>query len=91
MEFDPGNLVPLDSSGTVYPHIRVVDDWGVLEVTSRGALLKADFSEVALSQPNDITLPALAGDGWKLKLKPGWSIVPGARKGDLQLRPPLQR
>ncbi|MBA3544811.1 MAG: hypothetical protein H0T83_10295 [Chthoniobacterales bacterium] len=55
MQFDPGNLVPLDSLGTVYPNIRIVDDWGVLTVSDGDALLKADFSEITL--PND-------GEGW---------------------------
>lgn len=78
MEFDPGNLVPLDSLGTVYPHIRIVDDWGILEVKNEGALLSGDFKRA--------TVP-LAGMGWALELKPGWSRVPGARSGDSEIRP----
>jgi hypothetical protein len=27
----------------------------------------------------------MAGDGWLLKLKPGWSVVPGDRPGDLKV------
>ena len=53
MQFDPGNLVPMDSLGTVYPNIRIVDDWGILTVSSGGALLSADFSQIALSQPKN--------------------------------------
>ncbi len=34
MQFDSGNLVPLDSLGTVYPNIRIVDAWGILTVAS---------------------------------------------------------
>ncbi len=94
MQFDPGNLVPLESLGTVYPNIRVVDDWGILAVSSGGALLRADFSQITLSQPKNITPPAIAGDGWTLELKPGWSIAPGQRKGDFTLQsstaPPRQ-
>ncbi len=86
MQFDPGNLVPLESLGTVYPNIRVVDDWGILTVTSGGALLQADFSQITLSQPKNITPPAIAGEGWTLDLKPGWSIAPGKRKGDFNLQ-----
>jgi hypothetical protein len=26
---------------------------------------------------------ARSGDGWKLELKPGWRLSPGARPGDL--------
>ncbi|MEO7165731.1 MAG: hypothetical protein ABI787_06420 [Spartobacteria bacterium] len=86
MEFDPGNLVPLDSLGAVYPQIRIVDDWGVLTVSSQGALLSAGFSEATVAQPTETKAPALTGDGWTLELKPGWSVAPGSRKGDSQLR-----
>ncbi|MEO5717199.1 MAG: hypothetical protein ABIR29_01350, partial [Chthoniobacterales bacterium] len=94
MQFNPGNLVPLDSLGTVYPNIRIVDTWGVLTVSSGGALLSSDFAQITLSRPKDITPPEIRGDGWTLELKPGWSIGPGARKGDLVLQslpaPPSQ-
>ncbi len=86
MEFDPGSPLPLDSLGTVYPHIRIVDDWGVLDVTSQGALLGADFARAAVPRPTRINAESVAGAGWTLKLKPGWSVVPGARKGDSQLQ-----
>ncbi|MEO8440268.1 MAG: hypothetical protein ABI540_08615 [Spartobacteria bacterium] len=86
IEFDPGNLVPLESLGTVYPHLRVVDDWGVLSVTEHGALISADFTQVALPGPATVASESITGEGWKLELKPGWSADPGPRKGDLQLR-----
>ena len=38
MAFDPNRLVPLGDAGTVYPTLRLVDDWGVLEV-SKAALV----------------------------------------------------
>ncbi len=94
MQFDPGNLVPMDSLGTVYPNIRIVDEWGILTVSSGGALLSADFSQITLSQPKNLTPPAVEGEGWTLELKPGWSIAPGKRKGDFTLQsstpPPRQ-
>jgi hypothetical protein len=31
---------------------------------------------------------ALKGDGWRLTLKPGWTLRPGARTGDLTLEGP---
>ncbi|MBS0335106.1 MAG: hypothetical protein JSS35_20250, partial [Proteobacteria bacterium] len=37
--FDPRTLQPLDELGTVYPAIRLTDDWGVLEVETGGALM----------------------------------------------------
>jgi hypothetical protein len=87
MEFDPGNLVPLDSLGTVYPNIRIVDDWGILTVSKGGALLSADFSRITVSAPNSTEGKPIEGDGWKLELKSGWTILPADRRGDFKVRP----
>ena len=86
MQFDPGNLVPIDSLGTVYPNLRVVDDWGVLTVTKGGALMSGDFSRVIVPAPKKIAQPVIDGDGWELRLNPGWSLNPGERKGDFAVR-----
>jgi len=37
ISFDPRNLVPLDDVGTVYPNLRITDNWQILSVDS-GAL-----------------------------------------------------
>ncbi len=87
MAFDPGNLLPMDSLGTVYPHLRIVDDWGILTVEKRGALLTADFSTASVARPSKFKNLWAAGEGWTLQLKPGWKLVPGPRPGDYQLRP----
>ena len=48
-----------------------------------GALLAKDFSEVTVSLAGaDPT--ALKGDGWTLKLNPGWTLKPGNRTGDME-------
>ena len=86
MQFDPGNLVPINSLGTVYPNIRIVDDWGVLTVTKGGALMSGDFSRVIVPAPKKIAQPVIDGDGWELRLNPGWSLTPGERKGDFAVR-----
>jgi hypothetical protein len=86
MEFDPGNLVPLDSLGTVYPSIRVVDNWGILTVSKNGALLSADFSRVTVPVPVKASQPVMKGDGWTLQLNDGWSVRPAERNGDFVLR-----
>jgi hypothetical protein len=87
MQFDPGNLVPLDSLGTVYPNIRIVDDWGILTVSKGGALLSADFSRIAVPAPKSTAGKPIEGDGWKLELKSGWTILSADRRGDFAVRP----
>ena len=86
MQFDPGNLVPLDSLGTVYPNIRIVDVWGILTVSKSGALLSADFSRITLPAPMDNAGKLIEGEGWKLELNSGWVILPGDRVGDFKVR-----
>ena len=84
IQFNPSNLQPLEKAGTVYPTMRITDEWGILEATN-GALLKPDWSAVIVVAPSAITGNSLKGDGWTLELKPGWKVVPGARKGDFIL------
>jgi len=82
MQFNPGNLVPLGDRGTVYPTIRIVDVWGVLDVTENGALLSSDFTRVSVPAPQPGRKRATEGDGWKLELTAGWSVTPDQRSGD---------
>jgi hypothetical protein len=87
VQFNPQNLQPFGDAGTVYPTIRVTDDWGVIEGKD-GALMKPDWSALVVPAPSTPTGSSIAGDGWTLELKPGWKIVPGARAGDYVLAPP---
>jgi len=81
MELNPGNLVPLDSLGTVYPTIRVVDVWGILTV-SKGALMNSTFSRIYVSAPDSLSASPIQGEGWTLELNAGWTVAAGERKGD---------
>jgi len=74
VQFDPTNVYPFPGQGTVYPDLRLTDEWGILTVRSGGALVSSDWSKVTV---------AAAGEGWELELKPGWSKKPGPRPGDL--------
>ena len=87
VQFNPNNLQPLGDAGTVYPTIRITDAWGVIE-GKNGALMKPDWSALVVAAPTVTTGNPVTGDGWMLTLQPGWSIVPGARKGDFTLAGP---
>jgi hypothetical protein len=54
----------------------------VLEVTG-GALIKADWSAVVVPAP--ASAGVAAGDGWTLRLAPGWRLEPAERPDDLRL------
>ena len=81
--FDPNGATPLPDIGTTYATARVTDEWGVLEVTSGGVLMKRPASVITGVV---VTAPSadspVKGDGWRLELAPGWIVKPGPRNGD---------
>lgn len=81
--FNPGTLTALGDEGTVYPTLRVVDAWGILEVTD-GALIDPNWSGATVAAP--ASGDAREGPGWTLRLNPGWELAPGDRPGDFRLR-----
>jgi hypothetical protein len=84
VEFNPSNLIALGDEGTVYPTMKVIDEWGVLTVTSGGALMK-DWATVRVPVPTKVGAALVEGEGWSLKLNAGWKTGPGSRAGDLAL------
>jgi hypothetical protein len=86
--FNPNNLIPLDSLGTIYPNVRITDVWGILEVTG-GALMVSENGRPArlyVSAPADLHTRSLQGAGWTLQLNDGWTLEPAQRKGDYLLK-----
>ncbi|MGN2254856.1 hypothetical protein ACFWZ4_15880 [Frateuria sp. GZRe12] len=82
VQFNPSNLMPLGDAGTVYPTMQVIDDWGSIEVDG-GALMDPDWTLLTVAAPaSDTTSDTLRGQGWTMKLAPGWQLAPGERKGD---------
>lgn len=73
VSFDPRNIVPIDDIGTVYPTIRVTDNWGILEV-SNGALMSANWDKITVSFPQAIDNQTIQGDGWVLHLNEKYSL-----------------
>ncbi len=82
-QFNPQTLQPLGDLGTVYPTLRLTDDWGVLEVD--GGALVNQRTHVATVSATGIDASHLAGSGWRLSLNKGWIVVPGTRKGDMRI------
>lgn len=86
VQFDPRNVLSLGKAGTVYPTMRVVDDWGSIDV-KKGGLLAPGWNRLTVSAPNGkIMTGTIQGPGWTLKLGPGWRLAPATRKGDFTLR-----
>jgi len=84
-QFNPQTITPLAGVGMIYPTMGLGDAWGTLAVASGGVLIHDNPRQATVST-NGIADDYLSGDGWTLKLAPGWVVVQGSRKGDLQLQ-----
>lgn len=84
-QVDPENLFQYDGLGTVYPRLRVVADWGILQV-SKAALIDPEQRTVVVPAPFQARDFVISGDGWTLQLKGGWEVVLGQRIGDFQVK-----
>ena len=72
--FNPSNIMPLKDIGTVYPNLRITDNWGILTVEN-GALLSNNWDKVTVSEPTEISDKVIKGDGWKLELNNDWELI----------------
>jgi len=85
ISFDPRNIMPLEDKGTVYPTIRVTDNWGILTVEN-GALLSANFDKITVCVPTAISDAKVVGDGWTLELRNGYTVQKGTASNDYILK-----
>ena len=85
IEFDPREVRTIDGAGTVYPTLRATGDFGVL-TASGGALVDPRWSSIVVPAPGDPRARPLTGPGWSLELAPGYSLAPGDRAGDFDVR-----
>jgi hypothetical protein len=73
ISFDPRNITPLENIGTVYPNIKVIDNFGILTVED-DALLSSDWSNIIVSAPIEINEVTVKGNGWILELNKDWKV-----------------
>ena len=71
--FDPRNIIPLEDKGTVYPKIRITDNWGILTVTN-GALMSPGWDKISVRIPTQFREANVIGDGWILELNQGFIV-----------------
>jgi hypothetical protein len=81
VSFNTSNIIPLDSLGTVYPTIRVTDNWGILEVTE-GALMEPKWKYITVSNLIITDDKTVTGKGWTLKLNENHKIVKDGNTGN---------
>lgn len=74
VSFNPSNIQPLEDKGTVYPTIRVTDEWGILEA-QQGALMSPEWDKITVTAPVKTEGQHISGEGWTLMLNVGWTIA----------------
>ncbi len=84
ISFDPGNIMPIEDKGTMYPNIRVVDLWGVLTVEN-GALMSPNWDKISVTSPITTVDKKISGDGWTLDLNEGYFIKKDETNGNYRL------
>lgn len=84
VSFDPRNIMPIQDKGTVYPNIRVTDNWGILTVNN-GALMSSNWNKISITIPLKIEDNNISGDGWTLELKDGYSVTKNENTGNYEL------
>lgn len=85
ISFDPGNLQPVEDKGTVYPNIRVTDNWGVLQV-EKGALMSPNWDKISVSIPLKIQERQITGEGWILNLTGNYVVEQDENTGNYRLK-----
>ena len=86
--YDPNNVFAIDAQNTVYPILRLVDEWGILDVGDGAWLMRDDkgaFTRAQVDAPASASARPVKGKGWSLELKEGWSLVAGERPGDFRV------
>jgi hypothetical protein len=73
VSFDPRNIMPIEGYGTVYPTLRVSDNWGILTV-SNGALLGTNWDKITVCEPTLINKDKVVGNGWTIDLNTGYFV-----------------
>jgi len=76
-DFEPEDVHPLDTLGTLYNSMRVSDNWGKLTVEKGGCLVSNNLKFLRITAK---TFKAdknhISGDGWHLLLNNDWELVP---------------
>jgi hypothetical protein len=86
VSFNPSNIQPLEDKGTVYPTIRVTDEWGILEA-QQGALMSPNWNKITVSAPVNTAGQHISGEGWTLILNEGWTIAKDSlNQGNYQVK-----
>jgi hypothetical protein len=75
ISFNPQQVYSLPGAGSVYQTLKITDAWGVLTVEYPGmALIPSQFKSVTVALQGAPDGSHLTGQGWSLRLNPGYRL-----------------
>jgi hypothetical protein len=75
-DFEPEDINPLDTLGTLYNSIRVSDNWGKLTVDRIGCLVSNNYTYLRITSKGlKENRNHISGEGWDLILNNDWELV----------------
>jgi hypothetical protein len=76
-DFEPEDIHPLDTLGTLYSSIRISDNWGKLTVDKGGCLVSNNFKYLRITAKGyKANKNHISGEGWLLILNKDWELIP---------------
>lgn len=76
-DFEPEDVHPVDTLGTLYKAMRVSDSWGKLTVNKGGCLVSRNYKYLRITAKGyKAEKNRIMGEGWNLILNDGWELVP---------------
>ncbi len=76
-DFEPEDIHPMDTLGTLYTRMRVSDNWGKLTIDNVGCLVSSNFKYLRITAKGfKADKNRFEGDGWTLNLNSDWELVP---------------
>jgi hypothetical protein len=75
-DFEPEDIHPLDTLGTLYNSMRVSDNWGKLTVDKGGCLISNNLKHLRITAKGfKEDKSRITGEGWHLILNDNWELV----------------
>jgi hypothetical protein len=75
-DFEPEDIQPLDTLGTLYNTMRVSDNWGKLTVDKGGCLVSNNFKYLRITAKGfKEEKNRISGEGWHILLNNDWEII----------------
>ncbi|MBN8699607.1 MAG: hypothetical protein J0L54_08330 [Chitinophagales bacterium] len=75
-------MVSIEDLGRVNPSMKIIADWGILDIKETGGFLTPNLDKVIITVPLKTEKNIVSGDGWVLTVNPGYEVVREEKSGN---------